>query len=265
MFQQVEDFGAESEALYRVLEPLDDVDLAQPTLFKAWTFDDVLQHLHIWNKAAQKAVQDPDAFTAMLAELMQDLQQDSMRAWESRMLDGMTGRPLLQAWRDGCNELCTVFAELDPKTRLRWAGPDMSARSSITARQMETWAHGQAVFDQLGVERRDQDRIRNIAVLGVNTYGWAFKNRGLDIPQPAPVVRLTSPSGDRWEWNTHDGPDLVEGSAVEFCQVVTQTRNIADTSLRVAGDNATAWMKIAQCFAGPPEEPPAPGARHIQK
>jgi len=53
----------------------------------------------------------------------------------------------------------------------------------------------------------------------------------------------------------------VEGRAVEFGQVVTQTRNVADTNLRVVGEPARRWMAIAQCFAGPPEDPPTPGAR----
>ena len=51
------------------------------------------------------------------------------------------------------------------------------------------------------------------------------------------------------------------GDALEFCQVVTQTRNVADTGLAVTGAPAKEWMRIAQCFAGPPEEPPPPGAR----
>ena len=50
----------------------------------------------------------------------------------------------------------------------------MSARSSITARQMETWALGQEVFDVLGLERVNTDRVRNIAYLGVSTSGWTF-------------------------------------------------------------------------------------------
>ena len=36
----------------------------------------------------------------------------------------------------------------------------MSARSSISARLMETWAHGQEVYDHLGVVRVDADRIK---------------------------------------------------------------------------------------------------------
>ena len=53
----------------------------------------------------------------------------------------------------------------------------------------------------------------------------------------------------------------VEGAAVDFCKVVTQTRNVADTALRVSGPVAADWMTIVQCFAGPPEDPPAPGTR----
>jgi len=138
----------------------------------------------------------------------------------------------------------------------------MSVRSSITARLMETWAHGQEIYDLLGVERIDGDRIKNIAVLGVNTFGWTFINRGLEVPSPVPQVRLTSPSGQNWVWNEATADELVEGSATEFCQVVTQVRNVADTRLRVTGEVASRWMSIAQCFAGPPEDPPAPGARH---
>jgi hypothetical protein len=43
---------------------------------------------------------------------------------------------------------------------------------------------------------------------------------------------------------------------------VTQCRNIEDTRLRVVGKVAKDWMKIAQCFAGAPEDPPGPGERH---
>jgi hypothetical protein len=73
-----------------------------------------------------------------------------------------------------------------------------------------------------------------------------------------------APSGAVWEWPQAESEDLIEGAAVEFCQVVAQTRNIADTSLKVVGETAMAWMKIAQCFAGPAENPPSPGTRFRQ-
>ena len=121
---------------------------------------------------------------------------------------------------------------------------------------METWAHAQEVYDVLGVKRIDTDRIKNIATLGVNTFGWSFVCRGLKAPGNTPYVKLTAPSGDTWEWNEPSEENRIEGAATEFCQVVTQVRNIADTDLTVKGDIGTQWMSIAQCFAGPPEEPP---------
>ena len=37
--------------------------------------------------------------------------------------------------------------------------------------------------------------------------------------------------------------------------------DVADTKLEVVGPVATQWMSIAQCFAGGPVDPPAPGTR----
>ena len=263
MLQQAIDFRDESQALYRLLERLNDDEFDRATLFKGWTVNDVIGHLHMWNWAADLSLQDGDAFQAWIATLMKDIVSGGLRQFENKWLDGRQGKALLNEWRDFYLPMSERFAAAEPKTRVRWAGPDMSVRSAITARLMETWAHGQAVYDLLGEERKDTDRIRNIAQLGINTFGWTFKNRGLDVPPNPPRVRLTAPSGDTWEWNTENTTDSVEGSATEFCQVVTQTRNIADTKLKTRGDTAAEWMAIAQCFAGPPEEPPLPGSRHV--
>ncbi len=88
-----------------------------------------------------------------------------------------------------------------------------------------------------------------------------FKNRGLIPPEPAPYVALEAPSGVDWVFNKPSESDFIRGTATEFCQVVTQVRNVGDTSLAVHGDHASKWMEMAQCFAGRPETPPAPGAR----
>ena len=47
--------------------------------------------------------------------------------------------------------------------------------------------------------------------------------------------------------------------------MVTQVRNIKDTNLKVEGKVAEKWMSIAQCFAGPPEDPPIKGSRYIKE
>jgi uncharacterized protein (TIGR03084 family) len=263
MMQQAIDFSDESEALYGLLEPLSDAEMARPTQFKGWTLNNMIGHLHVWNRAADLSLRNGDEFLAWMATVMKDLVRGGMRGFEDRWLDGRHGQALLREWREFYQPMSERFASADPKLRVKWAGPDMSVRSSITARLMETWAHAQAAYDLMGVERKDTDRIRNIAQLGINTFGWTFKNRGLELPGAPPRVVLRAPSGGRWEWNPENMTDLIEGSATEFCQVVAQTRNIADTQLRLNGDVATSWMAIAQCFAGPPQDPPAPGTRHI--
>ncbi len=262
MLQQAIDFRDESEALHELIASLDDEAFAQPTQFKGWTINNVLGHLHMWNWAADLSLQGGEAFDDFYRGITNFAKAGKgLNAFETQWLDGLKGQKLVKAWRDYYLEMSTRFQAADPKLRVKWAGPDMSVRSSITARLMETWAHGQEVYDQLGVVRENKDRIKNIAVLGINTYGWTFRVRGETPPEPMPYVRLKAPSGEIWTWNDERDDEIVEGRAEEFCQVVTQVRNIEDTRLRVKGATARSWMSKAQCFAGPPETPPAPGAR----
>lgn len=265
MLTQAIDYRDECDALYALLADVDAARYSQPTQFKRWTLDDVLGHLHMFDYAARLTLESPQAFGAFWESLTSSMAAghsmvDYTRIW----LRGCAGRELVQRWHEFSGQVAAEYAQVDPAQRVKWAGPDMSVRSCISARQMETWAHGQAAFDLLGVERAEHDRIRNIVIMGVNTFGWTFAVRGRAVPSAKPHVRLQSPSGAWWTWNEPDDRNRVEGSAVEFCRVVTQTRNVADTSLRVSGEIAHEWMSMAQCFAGPPETPPAPGTRFRQ-
>ena len=258
MTQQAIDFRDESDALYQLIEPISSVDFNRRTQFYNWTINDVLGHLHMWNYAADLSLNDNEAFQKLLIE---ELSCGSLSNLEKKWLNGLKNKELLQEWHRFYLEMTKRFEVADPKMRVKWVGPDMSVLSSITARLMETWAHGQAIYDLLGVARENKDRIKNIAVLGINTFGWTFINRDMGVPEIKPYVKLTAPSGEIWEWNDPSENNMVEGAAAEFCQVVTQVRNIGDTSLNIVGEAAKLWMSIAQCFAGPPENPPRPGSR----
>ncbi len=261
--QQAQDFLDESKALLALLAPLDEAHFETPTLFKGWSIDQILRHLHVWNIAADLSLTDDAAFAGFMADMAAGIRGGKLPDFESAYLNGLSGPTLSEAWVKKFRIVAQHFATADPKARVKWVGPEMSALSSITARLMETWAHGQAIYDVLGVERIDTDRIGNIVRLGVNTYGFTWKNRRQDPPGPMPRLRLTAPSGAIWEYG--EGTDQISGNATEFCQVVTQCRNIADTSLEVTGDVAHQWMAVAQCFAGPPQDPPAPGRRRTNR
>jgi uncharacterized protein (TIGR03084 family) len=261
------DFKDECDALAALLQPLREADWSRPTLFKGWTINDIMVHLTSGNLSADLSLNDPAGYNRMKEERERvsaagnlsilDLQHRQVNA---------KGGALLAKWREQYPRLTDAFSRADPRQRVPWASLDMSARSSISARLMETWAHAQAIYDLLGKDRVNTDRIHHVAILGVNTYGWTFANRKLPEPGPRPAVRLTAPSGATWEWPAKgETTDSISGSAAEFCQVVTQTRNIGDTGLWVSGPVAKQWMAIAQCFAGPPRDPPAPGARYKAK
>ncbi len=266
MTPEADDFKADSDALAAILDGASTDVFSMPTQFKAWTIEDVIAHLHMWNCAAMLTLDDRDAFTDFLKAVVQAMiagksHMEVQRAWLDAHEDGARGADLVERWRQRYETTASAYRNADPEVRLAWAGPEMSARAAIVARQMETWAHGQAVFDILGLVREEADRVRNICHLGVTTYSWTFRNRGEEPPRPKPFVRLAAPSGAIWEWNEPQTDNLVSGIAVEFAQVAAQTRNIADTALETKGAAAERWMRFAQCFAGQPETPPARGIR----
>ena len=267
MIVEATHFEEECDTLAKTLEGATDTDLQKTTLFNAWTIEDVIGHLHVWNLAAMMTLESRDAFQNFFSFAMKHFSPEGgslpvQYAWFDAECGGLRGQALLDAWRDAYPRTAAAYAAADPDQRVAWAGPDMSARSKIIARQMETWAHGQEIFDRLGLDREENDRIKNIAHLGVTTYSWTFRNRGEEPPNPKPFVQLTAPSGAVWEWNEPQTDNKLNGVAAEFCQVVTQVRNIDDTSLEAVGDAARRWMETAQCFAGPPKTPPMKGARH---
>jgi uncharacterized protein (TIGR03084 family) len=266
MLAQATDFRTEADELDRLLTTLADADWDRATLFKQWTINDIVQHLHDGDLMAAASVSGPEHFARFRAErqALLDRGVNRLQATRHRFLD-LTGARLRERWHVQAVDLCNQLSTLPLDKRLKWAGPDMGLRMFTTARQMETWAHGQAIYDLLGVTRAPTERLRNIAEIGVRTYGWTFANRDRPVPGAAPYVRLTAPSGAIWTWNDPMPDNAVAGNALAFCQVVTQTRNIADTDLVVTGEPATIWMSLAQCFAGPPVDPPAPGARYIAK
>ena len=261
--EQAAHFLEESRTLHAILKDLSEDEFERPTQFKGWTVNDILVHLHFWNMGADLSLNDADAFSAMFEKLHGALKAGNLRQHENSEVKHR-GSELVSHWHELFTDMGTRWGKIDPKQRVKWAGPDMSVRSSISARQMETWAHGQALFDLLGKTREEHDRIRNIVILGVNAFGWSHKVRGVEPKGPMPQLSLTSPSGQLWTFGETGPSGEIEGSAVEFCQVVTQTRNIADTNLKVSGEVANFWMKNAQCFAGPPEAPPAPETRFRQ-
>ena len=262
MLEQAIHFKEECNALYNLLINADNNSFKLNTQFKSWTINDVLYHLHVWNIAALLSLKNENEFKEFMQNFIEAIKSgNSAREYEKILSNNAEGLDLLYLWKEKYEKVSDEFAQSDPKKRVKWAGPDMSVRSSITARHMETWAHGQEVFDRLGAVRNDGDHVQNIIHLGVATFGWTFINRKLPVPGQMPYISLSLPSGRSVTYNEESNLSFVKGSGVEFCQIVTQTRNVLDTSIKYHGKIASAWMSLAQCFAGKPEDPPDKGQR----
>lgn len=256
------DFKAECDQIFELLKDHNPETFNRPTRFKQWTIGDIIRHLHLWNIAADLSLNAPEEFLKFAANAMNEMSTGAGHiGFQNSYFAGQTHVDVFQDWAKDYPEIAKRFQDADADKRVKWVGPDMSVRSSIIARQMEHWAHAQAIFDVLGVDRENHDRLKNVAHIGVTTFSWSFRVRGVTPPTPKPFVKLTAPSGAIWTWNDKQSDNCVEGSAEEFSQVVTQCRNVKDTDLTMTGPIAEDWMAHAQCFAGGAETPPPQGAR----
>lgn len=242
-----DDLEAEQRALDEFVATLDEDVWSRPTPAPGWAIRDQISHLWFFDQRAAMALRDPEEFAADIEQLI------AAGGTAASVVPGraMTGAELLLAWRTDRAELLALARLVDPSARIPWYGPAMGARSFITARLMEAWAHGQDVVDALGVVRAPTMRLRHVAHIGVRARPFSYLINGLPLPDAAVHVELTAPDGSTWEWN-EASTDTVRGSALDFCLVVTQRRHLADTSLQVFGPAATEWMSIAQAFAGEP-------------
>ena len=252
-----DDLTTETAVLESLVEPLDAEGWLTPTPAEGWTVLDQVGHLAYFDEAASTSATDPDRFRALRDEALAD--PNGITETAAARYRSLGGPQVLKEFQSARAALFDVFRAIDPALRVPWYGPDMSAASSLTARIMETWAHGQDVVDALGATRPQTPALRHVAHIGVRAFPNSFLANGLDVPAAAVFVELTSPEGETWTWGPADTADRVRGPAVDFCLVVTRRRHVDDTALEVTGPAATSWMPIAQAFAGPPGSGRRPG------
>src|SRR5438270_8404544 len=150
-----EDLVAETADLEALVVPLDASGWATPTPAEGWDVKDQVGHLAYFDDRAHESMTDPDAFIAHRADVLSHPDFPDRIAAESRRFDG---RDTLAWFRRARAALVDAARTTDPSRRVPWYGPDMSVASSITARIMETWAHGQDVADAFNMERKPTDR-----------------------------------------------------------------------------------------------------------
>lgn len=240
----------ESAELEEILRKADPSDWSRETPAAGWTIAHQVAHLAWTDRAALDSLTNPEKFKELLEAGRSDPDIVDRTAEEGAAQEPVT---LLEQWAQSRAELASALSAADPQERFPWFGPPMKARSMITARAMETWAHGQDIRDTLGITRDNSPVLQDVAHLGVITRDFAYKINKVEAPDAPFRIELAAPDGDIWTWGPEDADNRVTGPAVDFCLAVTQRRELLNLSLEISGDEAARWMDFAQAFAGPPK------------
>ena len=221
-------------------------DWSAPTPATGWTIAHQIAHLARADANVLIAIRTPAEFDAVLA-------QAHATGSEYADLDAAAGAAqprsvLLHQWRTGRAEVAAALREIPVGHGFPWYGSELTATLMVPLRLMETWAHGQDIYDALGVAHRPTSRLQQVAALGVAGRELSFYAAQLPVPADPFRVELTGPDGETWAWGPADAAQRVQGTALDFCLRVTQRRPRAETGLTAVGDDARTWLEIARVF-----------------
>ncbi len=251
------DLTDEQESLDVIVRDLSRAQWYRPTASPGWKVFDQVAHLAYFDKSAALALSDPEEFSRERDNVFSRAGLENIDDITLKQFRSLDPHELVARWRTARSSLLDAAVDLAEDVRVEWYGPSMSAKSFLTARLMETWAHGVDVADALGASREPTDRLAHIVHLGVATRPWSYRVRGEEPPPGSVRVELRGPHGDVWRAGPDDADDIVWGSAEEFCLVVTQRRHLDDTLL-ITGELGRHWLLRAQAFAGAASMGPAP-------
>jgi uncharacterized protein (TIGR03084 family) len=239
------DLEAEQRDLQAVVAELDADAWLTPTPARGWDVRDTIAHLADTDEMAIDTVRGgPDAINVRAA---------TAASGEAVTFHGVlhgrrrSGREVATWWEHASVHVREALAEIPADMRVPW-GIGMRPPSLVTARLMETWAHGLDVRAALRLPADDTDRLAHVAWLSTRALPYAYGVVGREMPGEPIRVELTLPSGAIWSTGPEDAADRITGSAGEYCRVFVHRRRAADTSLRVEGDAARSAMAVARAF-----------------
>lgn len=159
----------------------------------------------------------------------------------------MNPSDVLEWWVTGAARTRGVLEQKDPKERIPW-GLGMAARTLVSARQMETWAHGLDIRAALGEAPNLTPRLRDIAWLVFRAFPYGFNHAKREMPTGTLRMELDF-NGERWDFGPDQADNLITGDAGEFCRVGVQRLKLADaTTLKAEGRLAEEALQVARAF-----------------
>jgi uncharacterized protein (TIGR03084 family) len=222
-------------------------DWFRPTPAKGWDVRDTVAHLaDIDEIAIDTCTAGPRPLNDFAARFASP---EDTTLWGVLRGRRRSGREVLAWWEDTSTRERDVLAGVDAAMRIPW-GIGMRRPSLVTARLMETWAHGLDVREALGLPVVDSERLRHVAWLGYRALPYAFSFAGRERPPGELRVEVTSPAGDEtWEYGPADAPNRITGPAGELCRLFAQRISRDEARGLVAeGEGAVAALEVARAF-----------------
>ena len=242
----LDDLEAERHALLDLVRAIGPDDWLRPTPARGWDVRDTIAHLADTDEMAiATATGGPGSLHA--------------RSEGSASFEDVTYRGVLRGRRGSGQAVCAwfesstaamrdMFLALDPAVRVPW-GIGMRPASLVTARMMETWAHGLDVHAALGAESVDTDRLGHIAWLATRALPYAYTVAGREPPSEPVRVELTLPSGATWSTGPEDASNRITGAGGEYCRVFVQRLRPSDAvTLRAEGAAAADVLSVARAY-----------------
>ena len=248
----IADLAAEHADLAALVADIDESAWRARTPAAGWDVADSVSHLHFFDIRAALAIRDAEGF----ARDAKDMMAKFAAGGDPSVAHGraVSGNQLLADWRTESSGLIAAGIAGDRGSRVPWYGPSMSLASFLTARLMETWAHGVDVSDALEKPIVTTARLKHVCHIGFLARANSYRSRNLPVPEADIAVRLVAPDGSTWSWGNDAAAETITGSAIDFALLVTQRRHVDDTALCAQGRLAGEWLTIAQAFAGPAGE-----------
>jgi uncharacterized protein (TIGR03084 family) len=242
----LDDLAAEEHELVDLVRGIRADDWLRPTPARGWDVRDTISHLA---DTDDMVIATATGAPGALAE----------RVAGSASGEDVTFRGVLYGRRRSGSAVCAwfeasttalheMFLGLEPGARVPW-GIGMQPPSLVTARIMETWAHGLDVHTALGVASRDTDRLAHVAWLATRALPYAYSVAGREPPGDPLRVELTLPSGAAWSTGPTDAANRITGSAGEYCRVFVHRLPLSDAkTLRAEGPAATDALRVARAY-----------------
>ncbi|GES29230.1 maleylpyruvate isomerase family mycothiol-dependent enzyme [Streptomyces angustmyceticus] len=237
---------AEGDDLDVLVTAVHDWSIPTPAPAPGRTVAHQIAHL-AWSDAnALSALRTPNAFRAELGRA-----ETEGSGYADKAAAAGAAKPrsvLLDEWRAGRAELAATLLDAPWDHAFPWYMSKVTPALMAPLRLMETWAHGQDVFDAVGVAHGPTDRLQHVASLGV--LGRALSFAAVGLPEPAAPFRveLTASDGQTWVWGPEAAAQRVQGSAMDFCLCVTRRRPWPETGLTASGEDAQKWLEVARVF-----------------